>query len=139
MIPRTLETSLREHAATFPAIFLTGPRQSGKTTLATAAFSHFRYVSLEDLQNRAEASDDPRGFLRRLEGESGVVLDEIQRTPELMAYLQGFLDQRRSGPVILTGSEQLLKSQHISQTLAGRTSARTGPHACLHARSILRT
>jgi predicted AAA+ superfamily ATPase len=122
MIPRTLETILRRHAATFPAIFLTGPRQSGKTTLATATFPHFRYISLEDLQNRDEAQSDPRGFLSRLEGEPGVILDEIQRTPEFMAYLQGFLDQRRSGPFILTGSEQLLMSQHISQTLAGRVA-----------------
>jgi uncharacterized protein len=122
MIPRTLEARLRSLAAGFPAVLLTGPRQSGKTTLARATFPHFRYVSLEDLQNRGEARDDPRGFLRRLEGEPGIVLDEVQRTPDLLSYLQGFLDEGKSGPVILTGSEQLLLSQHVGQTLAGRVA-----------------
>lgn len=122
MIPRTLETILRRHTAAFPAILVTGPRQSGKTTLTRAAFPEFHYISLEDLQNRDEAMSDPRGFLRRLEGEPGVILDEIQRAPDLISYLQGFFDERRSGPFILTGSEQLQMSQHVGQTLAGRVA-----------------
>jgi len=103
-------------------VFLTGPRQSGKTTLARATFPEFAYLSLEDLQNRDHARDDPRGFLRRLEGSAGIILDEVQRTPDLLSYLQSFLDEERGGPVILTGSEQLLMSQHVSQTLAGRVA-----------------
>ena len=72
---------------------LTGPRQSGKTTLAKATFPSYRYVSLEDLQNREEAQEDPRGFLGRLRGESGTILDEVQRVPHLFSYLQVAADE----------------------------------------------
>lgn len=122
MIPRTLEPRLRELTGSYPAVFLTGPRQSGKTTLARATFPGFRYLSLEDLQNRQEATDDPRGFLRRLEGERGTILDEVQRAPELFSYLQAFLDEGRGGSLVLTGSQHFLLSESISQTLAGRTA-----------------
>lgn len=106
----------------FPVVYVTGPRQSGKTTLCRATFPGFRYVSLEDLQNRQEVLEDPRGFLRRLEGLDGVVLDEVQRTPELFSYLQAHVDEERSGPLILTGSQHFLLLERISQTLAGRAA-----------------
>jgi len=86
------------------------------------AFPEFEYVSLEDLQNREEALEDPRGFLRRREGAAGVILDEVQRSPDLFSYLQGVVDEARGGPYILTGSQQFLLNERISQSLAGRTA-----------------
>jgi len=122
MIPRTLSHVLEKRAASYPVVFLTGPRQSGKTTLARTTFPDFDYVSLEELTSRHEAADDPRGFLRRLEGARGAVLDEVQHVPDLFSYVQGFADERRGGPLILTGSQQCLLSERISQSLAGRVA-----------------
>jgi len=117
---RTLHNRLVELAHSYPAVFLTGPRQSGKTTLARASFPDFLYLSLEHLQTREEAIEDPQGFLRRFEGIGGVILDEAQRAPDLFSYLQGFLDDERGGPFVLTGSQHFLLSERISQSLAGR-------------------
>lgn len=122
MIERTLHKKLKELAGPFPVVFVTGPRQSGKTTLCRYTFPDYRYLSLEDLQTREEAMEDPRGFLAGLEGASGIILDEVQRTPDLFSYLQGFVDDKRSGPVILTGSQHFLLTDKISQTLAGRAA-----------------
>lgn len=122
MKTRHLQPRLEKLSSQYPVIFLTGPRQSGKTTLARFAFPDFKYISLEDLQNRREAQEDPRGFLARLDGLPGVILDEVQGAPELFSYIQVFVDEARCGPVIMTGSQNFLLSQQISQSLAGRTA-----------------
>jgi hypothetical protein len=119
---RTLEPLLKRRAREYPVVFLTGPRQSGKTTLSRAAFPRFAYVSLEDLDEREFARSDPRGFLARFEKRRGVILDEIQRVPELFSYLQGVADRPGSPRFVLTGSQQFQLSRRIGQTLAGRAA-----------------
>jgi len=122
-IPRALTRRLVELAGPFPVVYLTGPRQSGKTTLARNAFPSFRYVSLEETLVRQEATHDPARFLRRTAaGADGVILDEAQRAPELFSYLQGFVDERRGGPFVLTGSQNFLLLESITQSLAGRAA-----------------
>ena len=120
MIPRTAMPVLRSLAADYPVVTVTGPRQSGKTTLCRAAFADKPYVNLEQPDVRAFAQDDPRGFLRAY--PDGAILDEIQRVPELPSYLQAIVDQQpESGRYILTGSEQFEVLNKVSQSLAGRT------------------
>ena len=122
MIPRTLAPVLARRAKEFPVVFLMGPRQSGKTTLARSTFPDFEYASLEELAPRRLAEEDPRGYLQRLEGSSGAILDEVQNTPNLFSYIQRFVDEERSGPLILLGSQHFLLSERISQSLAGRAA-----------------
>lgn len=118
-VRRNLETPLRRAAAEQPAVAVTGPRQSGKTTLCRSAFPDKPYVSLEPLDHREFARSDPRGFLR--EHEQGAVLDEVQRVPELFSYLQEELDERpEPGRFILTGSQHFGLTEAITQSLAGR-------------------
>ncbi len=119
---RTMEPHLRRLARQYAVIFLTGPRQSGKTTLSRMAFPRFAYSSLEDLDEREFARTDPRGFLARFEGKRGVVLDEVQRVPGLFSYLQGVADRSGSPRMLLTGSQQFQRSRRIGQTLAGRAA-----------------
>ena len=108
-------------AAEYPAVTILGPRQSGKTTLAKMAFPKHAYLSLEDPDIRTQALADPRGLLEPV--AHGAILDEIQRVPELLSYLQGMIDSdRRPGRFILTGSHQPQVHQAISQSLAGRTA-----------------
>lgn len=120
MIKRTLEKKLKDAASQFPVVTVTGPRQSGKTTLVKAVFKHYDYVSLELPDQRSFALEDPLGFLNQFEGP--VVLDEIQRAPDLFSYIQVTVDNRRdkTGQFILTGSQNFLLLQIISQSLAGR-------------------
>lgn len=119
MIPRDLTPYAKEAAKHFPAVAVTGPRQSGKTTFCKATFPGRAYVSLETPDERDFALRDPRGFLARY--PDGAILDEIQRAPDLVSYLQGFVDDDpRPGRWILTGSQHFLLARSISQSLAGR-------------------
>jgi predicted AAA+ superfamily ATPase len=112
---------LRSYARRFPVVTLTGPRQSGKTTLTREAFPRHAYVSLETPDERAFATEDPRGFLERF--RKPVILDEAQRVPDLFSYIQTFVDaDDRPGRYILTGSHNFLLMQSVSQSLAGRTA-----------------
>lgn len=124
MVNRQLEPEIRTLAQEFPIVAILGPRQSGKTTVARKLFPDFAYVSLEDIDHRDFAQDDPRGFLDRF--DSGVILDEIQRVPHLVSYLQSFVDERRqTGKVIVTGSHNFLLMEQITQSLAGRVGITT--------------
>ena len=119
MIKRTIETKLHELAGYYPAVVVTGPRQSGKTTLCRMAFPDAHYVSLEAMDVRDFAINDPRGFLATC--ADGSIIDEIQHAPELLPYLQTEIDARPDpGRFILTGSQHFALSQSISQSLAGR-------------------
>jgi len=120
-LPRFLESTLRRAAREFPAIVLTGPRQSGKTTLLQHLFGRTHtYVSLDPPDVRAAALTDPRGFLDLY--PAPVILDEVQHAPELLSFIKARIDQRRQrrGAYVLTGSQNLLIAQHVSESLAGR-------------------
>lgn len=120
MIQRTLAAKLRKAAKEFPVVTVTGPRQSGKTTLVRAVFGDYSYVSLEAPDQRNFALEDPVGFLAQFDGP--VILDEAQRVPDLFSYIQGLVDEHRdwTGRFILTGSQNFLLLANISQSLAGR-------------------
>jgi hypothetical protein len=120
MIKRVLETKIRQLAKKFPVVSVTGPRQSGKTTLIKSMFPDLRYESLEDPDTRLFAVNDPRKFL---ESEKKMILDEIQRVPELFSYIQTITDNTNiPGQFIISGSQSFLLNQHISQSLAGRVA-----------------
>ncbi len=121
MIPRTVSSYLRSIFTKYPVVTITGPRQSGKTTLCRQVFSKKPYANLESFEVRDFAKSDPKRFLGQF--PDGAVLDEIQRAPELVSFIQVHVDEKkRNGLFILTGSQQFEISQAISQSLAGRTA-----------------
>jgi uncharacterized protein len=121
MIPRLISQRVQTLAQMFKCIAVTGPRQAGKTTLVKSLFKDKPYVSLENLDTRNYALNDPRGFLDQY--PTGVVLDEIQRVPELFSYLQEYIDNtQEKGKYILSGSNNFLLQQSITQSLAGRVA-----------------
>ena len=124
MIIRDISEELVKSAVEYPVVTVLGPRQSGKTTLVQMTFPDIPYFSLEDPDVRAAAENDPRGFLSQMEG--GGILDEVQRLPALLSYIQGIVDKSRGQRrFILTGSHQPQLHEAISQSLAGRTAMLT--------------
>ena len=121
MIKRKLSEKIIDLSKKFPSVTITGPRQSGKTTLVKDIFKNYAYISLEDPDEREFAISDPKGFLKRF--SSGIILDEIQRVPVLLSYIQGIIDKEYApGRFIITGSNQFYLMKNITQTLAGRTA-----------------
>jgi predicted AAA+ superfamily ATPase len=121
MIPRILGKSIRHAAAQMPVVAVTGPRQSGKSTLIQALFAGYSYANLEDIEQRQFALEDPKGFLMDL--GTPAIIDEVQRAPDLLSYIQVKVDKDdRPGSYILSGSQNLLLMEGISQSLAGRVA-----------------
>lgn len=124
MIPRRISHKLLELSNQYPVAAITGPRQSGKTTLVKHTFSDRKYLSLEDPDTREFANTDPRGFLSNC--SEGAILDEVQRSPELFSYIQTIVDEKdKEGLFILTGSFNFGLMESITQSLAGRTGLLT--------------
>ena len=121
MIFRDISNSILKLATQYPVITITGPRQSGKTTIVKHLFPQKKYSNLENLETRTFAKDDPVGFLKGF--PDGAIIDEIQRVPELLSFIQVFVDDKKqNGLFILTGSNNFLLLNTISQSLAGRTA-----------------
>lgn len=124
MFHREISTELQELTKSYPVVTVIGPRQSGKTTLVRHVFPKKPYANLEDPDTRTLAETDPRSFLERY--PEGAILDEIQRVPKLLSYIQTIVDEsNQKGLFILTGSHQLELHQAITQSLAGRTALLT--------------
>jgi len=126
IINREITPYLKALTEQFPVVALMGPRQSGKTTLVKETFAHYAYVSLEDLDRRSAALNDPRGFFATYAHRPGLIIDEIQEVPELLSYMQGIVDQSyRPGYFIVISSQHFLMYEKITQTLAGRIALLT--------------
>lgn len=121
MIERSIQQLLHNLSATYPVVTITGPRQAGKTTLAKMTFPGYNYCNLEHPEIRILAQQDPKSFM--LQYPAPVIIDEIQRVPELLSYIQVDVDsKKRNGDYILTGSQQFNLHASVSQSLAGRTA-----------------
>ncbi|MCK4499591.1 AAA family ATPase, partial [Candidatus Babeliales bacterium] len=117
---RELEQSLKRFSK-LPVVGIFGPRQSGKTTLAKQFFKNHTYVNLENPQIREFALEDPKGFLTQYENKAGIVIDEFQYAPQILSYIQLESDEKdRPGYFVLTGSQNFLMNEVITQSLAGR-------------------
>jgi len=126
MIKRKLEAEIISTARSFPVIAIIGPRQSGKTTTAQMVFPEHAYLSLEDLDLQAAARKDPRTFLIANATEQGMIIDEFQHVPELLSYIQTIVDKdQKPGYFVLTGSQNFLMNESITQSLAGRVAIHT--------------
>ena len=119
-IQRELSGAIEEAARYFPVITISGPRQSGKTTLIRNEFSHLPYYSLENLDIRSYAVNDPVAFLNH--NPEGMILDEVHNAPDLLSYIQGIVDEYPERKFILSGSSQFAMLRKVSQSLAGRTA-----------------
>jgi len=120
MIPRLISQHLRKIFNQYPVVTITGPRQSGKTTLVNSCFPHLPYKNLEHIETRRFAKEDPVAFLKTI--PNGAIIDEIQHVPELSSYIQVIVDERKQNSLfVLTGSQQFNMLQTVSQSLAGRT------------------
>ncbi|HBS47824.1 TPA: AAA family ATPase [Candidatus Dependentiae bacterium] len=121
MFKRDIEATLIRYAK-FPVITILGPRQSGKTTLAKKTFKKYAYTSLEDPATRDLAQNDPHKFFQAYENKHGIIIDEFQRVPDILSYIQLEVDEKkRPGYFVLTGSQNFLMNQAITQSLAGRS------------------
>lgn len=122
MIQRHIKKKFLEFTRQYPVVMLTGPRQSGKTTLCREALPHKAYISLENPDTREFALSDPRGFLAQY--PEGLIIDEAQRAPELFSYIQGIVDEKKKkkGLFVLTGSQNFQLLDKVNQSLAGRTA-----------------
>ena len=124
-IQRQLSPQLKKLAQLYPILSVSGPRQSGKTTLVREVFPDYAYVNLERLDDRLAAEEDPRRFLAQYEGR-GLIIDEAQKVPALFSYLQVLVDERGTmGQFVLTGSQNFLLLEQVSQSLAGRVALHT--------------
>ncbi|MBR4829214.1 MAG: AAA family ATPase, partial [Muribaculaceae bacterium] len=119
-ISRHIESTVLEMAKYFPVIVITGPRQSGKTTLIKHLFGEYLQFSMEDLHIREFAEQDPVAFLEQ--NKQGMIIDEVQRVPTLMSYIQGIVDKFPSRRFILSGSSNFAMLQSVTQSLAGRAA-----------------
>jgi predicted AAA+ superfamily ATPase len=126
MIHRCIKAKILQAAQELPVVAIIGPWQSGKTTVSRMMFPLYTYVNLEDLDIREFAVTDPRGFLKQYRGPQGLIIDEIQHVPQLLSYIQTIVDtEKKNGYFVITGSQNFLISQAISQTLAGRIAILT--------------